>query len=787
LIRDTSGEVLEFSRAVVVTGAQDSIPERRAIDMLVEEVEKRTQIRLAVEDSWPEDSVPVIAVGTSRTAARWAGEFHSSMETDPTSLPAEGYQIRVGIGGRTAPAVIVAGNDPRGVVFGVGRLLRELRMARRQIWLPAGFEVTTAPEFPLRGHQMGYRPKTNSYDGWTLPIWEQYIRDLAIFGTNTVELIPPRSDDADDSPHFPLPKIEMLAGVSQILDSYDMDVWLWYPALDEDYSDPATVEFALKEWAEVFKSVPRLDAIMVPGGDPGHTHPRVLMPFLEKQARNLRMVHPEAELWMSPQGFEQKWLDYFFEYLNREQPSWLSGIVYGPQVRISLGELRAAIPEQYPIRRYPDITHSTRGQYAVPYWDLAFALTEGREGINPRPIDQAKIFRAYDEYAAGFITYSEGCNDDVNKFVWSGLGWDSSTSVVEILRQYSRFFIGLGYEDTFAQGLLALERNWRGPLLTNEGVVRTLEQFQEMEKTAKPSVLLNWRFQQALYRAYYDAYTRARLLHEANLEQRAMEALRTSGWRGSFEAMDLAESILKQSTTRPAQPLRLRIFQLAEALFQSIRMQLDVNLYQAKSVGRGGNLADIDRLLNNECWLREQMADIRQLPDEEARLDRIHQIVNWKNPGPGGFYDDLGNLTGQPNLVSRATYDEDPGGHQSPIVGHRPRSCWRQSWNRHADGLFDQPLEMEYSDLDKSAQYRVRIVYSGGLRYRGNPVLVRFLADDVEIHPLMAKPEPIQPLEYALPKRVTQDGSLILRWFSDPGRGKSGSGVHLAEVWLLKK
>ena len=36
-------------------------------------------------------------------------------------------------------------------------------------------------------------------------MWEQYIRDLAVFGCNAVELIPPRSDDDADSPLFPLP------------------------------------------------------------------------------------------------------------------------------------------------------------------------------------------------------------------------------------------------------------------------------------------------------------------------------------------------------------------------------------------------------------------------------------------------------------------------------------------------------------------------------------------------------------------------------------------------------
>ena len=118
--------------------------------------------------------------------------------------------------------MLVAGNDSRGVLFGIGRLLQELRMYREKsrqvpghVRLPADFEITTAPQYPLRGHQFGYRPKVNSYDGWTPDIWEQYIRDLAVFGTNAYEMMPPRTDDDADSPHFPLPQIEMMAIISR--------------------------------------------------------------------------------------------------------------------------------------------------------------------------------------------------------------------------------------------------------------------------------------------------------------------------------------------------------------------------------------------------------------------------------------------------------------------------------------------------------------------------------------------------------------------------------------------
>ena len=69
--------------------------------------------------------------------------------------------------------------------------------------LPERLNLASAPKYPLRGHQLGYRPKTNSYDAWDLPQWERYIRELALFGTNAIELIPPRSDDDADSPHFP--------------------------------------------------------------------------------------------------------------------------------------------------------------------------------------------------------------------------------------------------------------------------------------------------------------------------------------------------------------------------------------------------------------------------------------------------------------------------------------------------------------------------------------------------------------------------------------------------------
>lgn len=790
-----TARALDLHNAVIVTAPNLSPRQQQAVRMLVEEAEKRTGSRWPQTNAWPASGAPVIAVGDLSTLRQFAGPYSKELLAVHKPAGPEGYRLCVKRGA-ASPGIFVIGDDERGVLFGVGRLLRELRMTKGNASLADNLDLVTAPKYPLRGHQLGYRPKTHSYDAWDLPVWEQYFRDLAVFGCNTIELIPPRSDDDATSPHFPRPPMEMMIGMSRLADSYGLGVWIWYPALDKDYSDAATVEAALKEWSEVFARLPRIDAVFVPGGDPGHTQPRHLMALLEKQTASLHRFHPKAQMWVSPQGFTQPWLDEFWEILRRDQPIWLSGLVHGPQVRVSPKQLRELAPARYPIRLYPDITHSRQCQYPVPQWDVAFAMIEGRECINPRPEDHAIIARKTLPHSTGFITYSEGCNDDVNKCVWSALGWNPEADVKEVLREYSRYFIGAEWEEQFADGLLALERNWRGPLRQNAGVEETLARFQALEKAVAPAVLRNWRFQQPLFRACFDAHVRSRLLREVELEQRALAALANAGRSGSEKAMVEAEGILREPTTDPASDLlRTRIFQLAEALFQSIAMQLNVERYRAIAVDRGAMLDTLDRPLNNRPWLEERFAEIRKLASEADRLNALEEIVNWTNPGPGGFYDDLGNVGAQPHLLPGRGFADDPDCFETPRVNFADgrlldetsgnvATTRRVSWKDHAEALYDSPLEMLYPDLAKSARYRVRVLYAGD---NANKRIRLDANDTIEVHPLLKKPIPFKPLEFSLPAAATQSGKLKLTWRCEPGLGGNGRGCQVSEVWLIRE
>ena len=83
-------------------------------------------------------------------------------------LRPETYAIHAGSDG-SGRWITVAGSDERGVLFGVGQLLRLIDFGRQEATIDHGrLPIHSSPKYPLRGHQLGYRPKTNAYDAWTV-------------------------------------------------------------------------------------------------------------------------------------------------------------------------------------------------------------------------------------------------------------------------------------------------------------------------------------------------------------------------------------------------------------------------------------------------------------------------------------------------------------------------------------------------------------------------------------------------------------------------------------------
>jgi hypothetical protein len=272
------------------------------------------------------------------------------------------------------------------------------------------------------------------------------------------------------------------------------------------------------------------------------------------------------------------------------------------------------------------------------------------------------------------------------------------------------------------------------------------------------------------------------LIVETRQEARARELLSHYREAGSAEAIRKAEMHLLLPDETPSSG-RLRLRELAEDLFISIRMQLSVPLYDAIAVDRGANLDTIDVPLNDRLWLRDQFARLRNLDDEAERLCGIEAILHRTDPGPGGFYDDLGNLRLQSHLVHSTNYAADPDFRHSSLVGFGSRAGWPMAWCQNAQTLHDAPLQLHYDGLDGKAHYKVRVVYAGD-SFRN---LIRLDADEHPAHDWFKKPDPPVPLEFDVPAPATADGTLNLTWRQEPGKGANGRGCQVAEVWLIRK
>jgi hypothetical protein len=158
-----------------------------------------------------------------------------------------------------------------------------------------------------------------------------------------------------------------------------------------DYASDTARRAEAEQLRALLKQLPQVDALYIPGGDPGHTPPRDLVPLVENEAAVLHAINPAATVWLSAQGFDAKDSADFYTALSR-RPSGLTGVFYGPQTRDPLAVQRARLPRALPILLYPDIGHTMHAQFPVERWHTAFALTQGREPIDPRPRDFTRIF-----------------------------------------------------------------------------------------------------------------------------------------------------------------------------------------------------------------------------------------------------------------------------------------------------------------------------------------------------------------------------------------------------------
>ncbi len=517
----------------------------------------------------------------------------------------------------------------RALIFAFGRFLRKTEWKNGEAVLTEDINGEYTPDKKIRGHQLGYRTTPNTYDAWSYEDYRRYYLDIMFMGANTVEHIPYEGFTSNRNRLMKYDEEEFLVEATRMADEFDLDVSLWYPNHNEE-SD----EEAAQRRKKLLQTLPRVNIIFPPGGDPGNIP---AADFIKRSAaikKATAEVFPEIEMWPSAQAPHE--IPNWGEELEKSLaalPEEIDGIITGPNHAFPMDELRRRVPAKYPLRFYPDITHNLRCEYPVHFdrddWHFAIATGLGRECTNPRPVEYRRIHRLTRQYVCGSVSYSEGITDDVNKFIWSDMDFTPDVDLRESLLDYARLFFPGAPAEKLADGILRLELDWACDPAENPTIDSCYELFSSLASDF-PFLNGNWRFDQLLLRAECDYVLRQRRLFEQKLIKKAAVAL-----NGGDSAR--AREILSEEPGSEYKAVRADIDRLAEDLFNEIGLQLDIERYCANNWERGAILETIDLPVTDKAWILNRLDFADTLPEDE-RAGFLKRIISRNRVDSDEYY-----------------------------------------------------------------------------------------------------------------------------------------------------
>ncbi len=679
-------------------------------------------------------------------------------ETDE-SIDKDSYKIDCG-----KDAVTVLASGIRGFIYGFGMFLRKIVPVCGIPVLTEDISGDYSPDKSIRGHQIGYRTTPNTYDAWSYEDYRRCYLDLMFFGSNTVEHIPYEKGVSKRNRLMKYDEEEFLVEATRMADEFDLDVSLWHPN-----NDGETIEQAASRRGELYKTLPRLNVVFPPGGDPGEFDADEFVERCREISKALKKVHPNAQMWPSAQKPHSipTWGETFIEEMEK-LPDEIDGVIHGPNHAFDLDVLRRRLPAKYPIRLYPDITHNVRCEYPVHFDrdDWHFALTTGlsRECTNPRPREYRQIHRLTRRYVVGSVSYSEGVTDDVNKAVWSDMDYFPDCDLRTTLLDYARLFFYGADSEKLADGIFSLELNWQCDPAENPTIDSTLEIF-EMLKAQYPFLSENWRFLQLLMRAKCDWVVRHRRLFELELIKLAEREIKCGN-------LDEARKILLTDFGDDYKKEREDISALAQKLFELIGLQSDIENYCADNWERGAVLETIDLPVTDRKWL---LGRLDAANESENPAEYMSKVINRNKVRPDEYYFSVA-LNGLEECGVAQTgevYMNFQGDRPNVNTGAMPTAMFKVfdnlTFKCKVGGLDfdgDYKLKITYSDKKIPALCGHKITANGQEIYCGT----QFGGEkDEEFDRMMLAPG-FETATYVIPKNVIENGCIDLE-FSEPYMG----------------
>lgn len=386
----------------------------------------------------------------------------------------EGYRIETTLAG----IVRVVGNDDRGLLYGVGKLLRNARMAPGS-FAPGAWRGTSVPRLKVRGIYFATH-FGNFYDLAPMDEIVRYIEDLALWGCNLLSvwydmhhftgIADPAAQRVIDRLHGML-KAANNVGMGASLGGLANEAYSSSPKelraepaphhyhVEICPSKPAGLELILKWRKEMLAAFSDLDVryFWIWPYDQGGCMCKDCSPWggngfvrtAEPMARLIRETFPNAKIVVSTWEFgywhgDAEWDQFYQAVAGR--PDWIDYILSEGHGDFPPYVLKHGKPGNYPLLNFPEISMS--GMYP---W--------GGFGANLQVARVQKVWNACQGMLAGGFPYSEGIFEDINKVVCLQLYWDGARNAEDIVQEYAAAEFAPASAGLVAQAIALLEQN----------------------------------------------------------------------------------------------------------------------------------------------------------------------------------------------------------------------------------------------------------------------------------------------------------------------------------------
>lgn len=470
------GEESRPGVAVVIDEAATEV-ERNVVEAFVRRLEARSGGAVSVAKSVESPEADVVVRAGVAGRGSMTPEALQARDLEAPDRP-EGFVLDVRPGDDGTTEAWVCGHDARGLLYGLGKLLRVGDYEKDGLTLPKA-TLRESPAVAERGVYFASH-FNNYYERAPVDEIEAYVEDLAFWGFNSIwtwfdmNWYPEDFDRDPDSRGMNLlervrrinrkakslgletglttianegfrrqPPPELLADMSEKRGGY-------YPESTICPSKPGGMELILKNRRKVLELVGPIDIFMTWPFDQGSCGCPDCRPWYQtflKMAPTLaaeaRRYNPDVRVIVSTWYFKPEEMEAV-QALMEQGADWFDGV---------LTETSAAgvfdPPAGYARLVFPEI--SMYGSLFTGY---------GSSGANPMPHRYVPQARDAAAHGYGAVLYSEGFYEDINKIAWALTLWNPERNPEDIVREYARFYFGSESADEWVELILGLESTW---------------------------------------------------------------------------------------------------------------------------------------------------------------------------------------------------------------------------------------------------------------------------------------------------------------------------------------